>query len=104
VAPALTVTTVTLYAAERDGYSEYPGELPRGLSWSDGYYDIIGKLGRPDAKPGGGGVTVMLQYPAGDVWLVLETSAMHDWPEQLRDSHLLRIDITKYRVYDSSQG
>jgi hypothetical protein len=46
----------------------------------------------------------MLQYPAGDVWLVLETSAMHDWPEQLRDSHLLRIDITKYRVYDSSQG
>ncbi len=98
----LTVTTVTLYAAERDGYSEYPGELPLGLSWSDSYYDIIDKLGQPDAKIGGGGVTVGLQYPAGDAWLVLETSALHDWAEQLQNSHLLRIDITKYRVYNST--
>ena len=54
----LTVTTVTLYAAERDGYSEYPGELPRGLSWSDGYYGIIDRLGQPDARIGGNGVTM----------------------------------------------
>jgi hypothetical protein len=100
----LTVTTVTLYAAERDGFSEYPGKLPRGLSWSDSYYEIIDKLGEPDARIGGYGVTVGLQYPANDVWLVLETSATHDWPEQLQNSHLLRIDITKYRVYNSSQG
>jgi hypothetical protein len=100
----LTVTTVTLYAAERDGFSEYPGKLPLGLSWSDSYYDIIDKLGQPDVRLGGNGVTMELQYPADDVWLVLETSAAHDWPEQLQNSHLLRIDITKYQVYNSSQG
>ena len=49
----LTVTTVTLYAAERDGFSEYPGKLPLGLSWSDSYHDIIDKLGQPDARFGG---------------------------------------------------
>src|SRR5215468_5684019 len=26
----------------------------------------------------------------------------YDWPEQLQNSHLLRIDVTRYRVYDST--
>jgi hypothetical protein len=98
----LTVTTVTLFSAERNGFSEYPGPLPLGLDWTDSYYDIIDKLGSPDAKLGGNGVTVELQYPSDGVWLVLETSATHDWEELLRSSHLLSIYITKYKVYDFS--
>jgi len=98
----LTVTTVTLFSAERDSFSDYPGPLPLGLEWTDSYYDVIDKLGPPDAKLGGNGVTVELQYPADGVWLVVETSATHDWEDLLRDSHLLSIYITRYKPYNST--
>ena len=91
----LRIVDISLYAKDPGTYGEYAGALPLGLTWSDGYYDILDKLGTPDRRVGGSGVTINLQYPVGNVWVLLQTSATHDQPEYLRNARLMSIQITK---------
>jgi hypothetical protein len=95
----LQIVDISLYAKQPGTYGEYTGALPLGLTWDDSYYDILDKLGTPEHRVGGSGVTINLQYPAGDAWVVLETSATHDQPQYLNNARLLAIQITKQPQY-----
>lgn len=44
-----TISTVFLYPGDRDGYQQYSGRLPEGLSWSDGRTAARDRLGEPNA-------------------------------------------------------
>lgn len=48
-----TVDAVTLFAGTVDGYRQYAGELPYGLSFADRRADVEQKLGTPDLTYGG---------------------------------------------------
>lgn len=99
VGSGLRIVDITLYAEQPGTYGEYIGALPLGITWDDSYYDLLDKLGPPEHRVGGNGVTINLQYPAGGAWLVLATSATHDRPEYLANARLLSIQITLRPTY-----
>jgi hypothetical protein len=44
-----TISTVFLYPGDRDGYQQYRGRLPEGLSWGDSRTAAHDRLSKPDA-------------------------------------------------------
>ena len=68
----LRVSALHLHRKGHEGYSQYPGELPNGISFNDREDEVLRKLGRP-IEAGGGGRVVLnrtvprwLRYSAGD--------------------------------------
>ncbi len=47
VSPESTVTTVSMYAAGRDGFAGFTGPLPLGLHWGELFREISARVGSP---------------------------------------------------------
>lgn len=94
LASDLTVQSVTVFNAESDGFSQYAGELPLGLTWDDGYADVLARLGQPEQVLGGNGVEIKLLFTSGSRSVEITLTATHDWPEQLAVARMHTITLS----------
>lgn len=69
---------IYLYADGMDGFKEYKGELPAGLSFADNADAVEKKLGRPAEVLGGCGVHCWREYPAKGLAVTFQTKDCED--------------------------
>ena len=91
---SLTATRVVLYPFQENSMAEYAGALPGGVAWSDGYPDVVARLGEPTELEGGFGaidITAHYQLDGYDVGYGLDT--WYNSPDDLQNAHLTSITI-----------
>ena len=91
---SLTATRVILYPFQENSMAEYTGALPGGVVWSDGYPDVVARLGEPAELEGGFGaidITAHYQLDGYDVGYGLDT--WYNSPDDLQNAHLTAITI-----------
>jgi hypothetical protein len=76
------VRTVNLFAAGTDGYSQYPGELPAGLTFADTRAHVERKLGRP--RWSSGESTYSARYPGRGIEVEYAAGAPRDPAVRIR--------------------
>jgi len=90
----LQVVAVDLYNAEQDGFNQFAGSLPFGLTWSDDYQGVESRLGTPDTVYGGNGLEVESIYDNHDSYSVKITwTATHKAPEDLAAARMHSIEL-----------
>ena len=95
---SLTATRVVLYPFQQNSMAEYAGALPGGVAWSDGYPDVVARLGEPAELEGGFGaidITAHYQLDGYDVGYGLDT--WYNSPDDLQNAHLTSITIQPSR-------
>ena len=91
---SLTATRVILYPFQENSMAEYAGALPGGVVWSDGYPDVVARLGAPVELEGGFGaidITAHYRLDGYDVGYGLDT--WYNSPDDLQNAHLTSITI-----------
>lgn len=73
-----TVLHILLFAQGADGYSQYQGELPYGLSWSDTRAEVEQKLGLPSKSFGEGRLPYSVLYEDLGLQVNYDTPSMED--------------------------
>ncbi|RUS30468.1 hypothetical protein BC938DRAFT_479348 [Jimgerdemannia flammicorona] len=60
----LVLTSIDVYNPTRDGIARFPGPLPHGLTLNMCAADVVGALGEPERKGGGGSTRCWVEYVA----------------------------------------
>lgn len=96
----LAVQSLTLFNYEYDGYQQYGGTLPFGLSWESSYGDILDVLGAPEQVLGGNGVEVQLAYTVDSTSATITMTARHQTDADLAGAGIHWIQLANSDQYD----
>ena len=75
--------------------TQYSGQIPAGLSFSDTYTDVVNRLGEPIQTDGGyGAVSVRAYFNVGQYQLTVTFDTWYNRPDYLADAHILSVDVS----------
>jgi hypothetical protein len=89
------VTAVQLYSAGRDGYSEFAGAIPKGLSFSMSREAVRAQIGKPQISGEATTIAILGKKPAWDKFDVGEFSIHVEYSPELDKVGLITLSLQK---------
>lgn len=89
------VSVVQLYSAGRDGYSEFTGAIPKGLSFAMSREEVRAKMGKPQLSGEATTIPILGEKPAWDKFDTEEFSVHVEYGHELDKVGLITLSVQK---------